>query len=201
MTEDVVILEPGDERAKKIARAMASKTASDILVFMKEGEYSSSQISEALSLPITTVTYHLDKLSSAGIIDVVRMRWSEKGREMKIYGLRDQLVIVSPATKDIHSILLKYASLFAILIFASFMMVAVAPLIAPGGLLPGAPDLEKTLQSPSNGFGIAQEDGALRAPAGEFPVPIHDLVLAFFSGGCLILLLLITYELYLYRRK
>ncbi|HDR73947.1 MAG TPA: ArsR family transcriptional regulator [Methanoculleus sp.] len=202
MTEEVVILEPGDERAKKIARAMASKTASDILAFMKGGEYSSSQISEALSLPITTVTYHLDNLGSAGIIDVVRTRWSEKGREMKIYGLRDQLVIVSPATKDIRSILLKYASLFAILIVASFMMVAVAPLIGSEGLLPGAHDLEKTLQSPPPEFNIAQENGALRTPGGGgFALPIHDLVLAFFSGGCLILLLLIAYELYLYRRK
>jgi len=200
MTEHVVILEPGDERAKKIARAMASKTGSDILAFMRGGEYSSSQISEALSLPITTVSYHLDNLHNAGIIDIVRTRWSEKGREMKIYGLRDQLLIVSPATKDIRSILLKYASLFIVLLFATFMMAVVAPLIASGGLA-GAPDLEKAIQSPSPAFGVAQEDGVLREPGGGFQVPIHDLVMAFFSGGCLVLFLLIAYELYLYFRK
>jgi hypothetical protein len=117
---------------------------------------------------------------------------------MKIYVLRDQLVIVSPVTKDIRSILLKYASLFVVLIFATFMMAVVAPLIA-SGVLGGGPGLEKAVEAPT--FNIAQEDGMLRAPSGGFQVPIHDLVLAFFSGGCLVLLLLIVYELYLYFRK
>lgn len=199
MADEVVILEPGDERAKKIAKAMASKTASDILAFMKGGEYSSSQLSEALSLPITTVTYHLDNLCNAGMIDVVRTRWSEKGREMKIYGLRNQLVIMSPATKDVRSILLKYASLFVILLFATTMMAVVSPLIAGEGLA-GAQDLEKSVESPS--FGIASEESNLqRTGGGALQVPTHELVMAFFSGGCLILLILIIYELYLYFRK
>jgi DNA-binding transcriptional ArsR family regulator len=200
MADDVVILEPGDERAKKIARAMASKTASDILAFMRDGEYSSSEISEALSLPITTVTYHLDNLFNAGMIDVVRTRWSEKGREMKIYGIRDQLVIMSPATKDIRSILLRYASLFVILLFATLMMAVVAPLITSGELF-GAHDLEKATQGSAPTFEIAQEDGALRNAGGGFQVPAHTLIMAFFSGGCLVLSLLIAYELYLYFRK
>jgi DNA-binding transcriptional ArsR family regulator len=199
MAEDVVILEPGDERAKKIARAMASKTASDILAFMKGGEYSSSQLSEALSLPITTVSYHLDNLCNAGMIDVVRTRWSEKGREMKIYGIRDQLVIMSPVTKDVRSILLKYASLFVILLFATTMMAMVAPLISSGGLA-GAQDLEKAVESPA--FGIAAEESRMqRDMGGGFEPPVHSLVMAFFSGGCVVLLLLIIYELYLYYRK
>jgi DNA-binding transcriptional ArsR family regulator len=199
MAEDVVILEPGDERAKKIARAMASKTASDILAFMKGGEYSSSQLSEALSLPITTVTYHLDNLCNAGMIDVVRTRWSEKGREMKIYGIRDQLVIMSPVTKDVRSILLRYASLFVILLFATTMMAVVAPLISSGGLA-GAQDLEKTVESPA--FGIAAEESNLQRGVGDgFELPVHALVMAFFSGGCMVLLLLIIYELYINFRK
>jgi DNA-binding transcriptional ArsR family regulator len=199
MAEDVVILEPGDERAKKIARAMASKTASDILAFMKGGEYSSSQLSEALSLPITTVTYHMDNLCNAGMIDVVRTRWSEKGREMKIYGIRDQLVIMSPVTKDVRSILLRYASLFVILLFATTMMAVVAPLISSGGLA-GAQDLEKAVESPA--FGIAAEESNLqRGVGGGFELPVHALVMAFFSGGCMVLLLLIIYELYINFRK
>jgi len=62
----VIILEPGDEKAQKIAKAIASRTAGDILQLLKDGNQASTQISEALRIPITTVQYHLENLVDAG---------------------------------------------------------------------------------------------------------------------------------------
>ena len=36
MTDEIIILEPGDERAQKISKAMGSQTASDILQLLAE---------------------------------------------------------------------------------------------------------------------------------------------------------------------
>ena len=44
MTGAVVVLEPGDERAQKIAKAMASQTASDILTLLATGTKSLTDI-------------------------------------------------------------------------------------------------------------------------------------------------------------
>lgn len=57
--ESVLVLEPGDERAKKIGNAMASETASDLLSTLSEGELTLSELSERLGQPITTLKYRL----------------------------------------------------------------------------------------------------------------------------------------------
>ena len=52
MADNVVFLEPGDERAQKIAKAMGSQTASDILQILGEGPRSLTDITERLNIPI-----------------------------------------------------------------------------------------------------------------------------------------------------
>ncbi len=128
MTEEgVLVLEPGDERAKKIGKAMASNTASDVLSTLSEDELTLSELSERLGQPITTLKYQIENLLDAGLVDIVRTRYSEKGRVVKIYGLRQQVVIMSSGKADLRSVLLKYASLFALIICATLVLFAMAP--------------------------------------------------------------------------
>ncbi|NYT05469.1 MAG: helix-turn-helix transcriptional regulator [Methanomicrobiales archaeon] len=199
MHDDVIVLEPGDERAQKIARAMASQTAADVLAVLKNGEHTSSEIAEALAIPMTTVKYHLENLMEAGMIDIVRTRWSKKGREVKIYGLRDQLVIVSPKNTDVREILLKYASLFGVFVLATLMMAVAAPLVFPGS---------QVMTEDGAAFGTASTEPA-PAPLlqkngmrGEDAGPADGLfAVAFFTGGCALLILLILYDVLVWYRK
>jgi DNA-binding transcriptional ArsR family regulator len=130
MSEDILILEPGDERAQKIAKAISSPTAGDILNQMKEGNFTASQLADSLDLPLTTVQYHLENLVSAAILSVIDKKWSKKGREIKVYGLRNQVVIVAPHPGDLRSLLLKYTSLFAIVLLAGVLMLSVLTMFA-----------------------------------------------------------------------
>ena len=141
--ESVLVLEPGDERAKKIGKAMASTTASDVLSALSEKEYTLSELSDHLGQPITTLKYQVENLLDADLIEIVRTRYSEKGRVVKVYGARRQVVIMSPARgADLRSVLLKYASLFALFICATLVLLAMAPtfdFMQPGGdLMTGA---------------------------------------------------------------
>jgi len=122
-------MEPGDERAKKIAKAMSSQTANDILQLMKNGGHTTTQIADALNLPLTTIQYHIENLADAGLLDVIDKKWSKKGREVKVYGLRNQLLIVTPDTSNIKSLFLKYASLFAIFLLVSAIIMIVFSII------------------------------------------------------------------------
>ncbi|HET6581592.1 MAG TPA: helix-turn-helix domain-containing protein, partial [Methanoregula sp.] len=103
MADDVVILEPGDERAQKISKAMGSQTASDILQLLAENKKSLTEITERLAIPLTTAKYHIENLLDAGLISVTETKYSVKGREIKIYSLTNQLLIVAPRTSNVRS--------------------------------------------------------------------------------------------------
>jgi len=137
----VIILEPGDEKAQKIAKAMASRTAGEILQLLKNGNETATHIAEALDSPITTIQYHLENLVDAGIITIVERRWSQKGREVKVYGLREQMLIVVPRGGDLRGILLRYGSLFAMVVLASLVLALLAPAFLPAA----APSLQNAL--------------------------------------------------------
>ena len=135
MADNVVLLEPGDERAQKIAKAMSSQMASDILQLLAESPQSLTGITERLSIPLTTAKYHTENLLDAGLIQVSETKYSVKGREIKIYSLTNQLLIVAPRQSNVHSLLLKYASLFGIVIFGSLVIAILSPVFSRGSTM------------------------------------------------------------------
>lgn len=185
MTENIIIIEPGDERAKKIAKAMSSKTANDILHLMKNGGHTATELADQMNLPLTTVQYHLENLVDANVLDVIDKRWSKKGREVKVYGLRNQLLIVTPDTTNVKSLLLKYASLFVIVVLASAVMMVVFSTIAPLSAPPFT--MEKA------------DQGAIRIDSTLAPIPWSNFFSSpaaiFLFGGCIGILGLIIYDI------
>ena len=135
MAENVVILEPGDDRAQKIAKAMGSQMASDILQLLSEGQKSLTDITGRLAIPMTTAKYHVENLLDAGLISVAETKYSVKGREVKLYSLTNQLLIVAPRHSNVRSLLLKYASLFGIVAFGSVVIAIISPLFGSGSFM------------------------------------------------------------------
>jgi DNA-binding transcriptional ArsR family regulator len=215
MAEGIVILEPGDERAKKIAKAMASTTATGILNLLKEGKRTSTQVADELHLPITTVQYHLENLLEAGLTEVVERRWSVKGREVKVYGLRDQLLIVVPKRGDLKGLLLKYASLFTIVMFAGIVAAMLVPMLGIGavpGISPeavtGAQELFVRVTSDKLSEGVPAATPTMvpqaTAPAGGPPVAapgFNWIPLLVFFGGVVVLLVLMGNEIVRWHRE
>jgi DNA-binding transcriptional ArsR family regulator len=196
MADDVVVVQPGDERAKKIARAMASQTANDIIQAFGDRPMTSSEIAHLMSMPITTASYHIDNLLEAGILQVMETRWSRKGREVKVYGLTNQILIIAPPVSDLRSVLQKYATLFGIVLLASIGLLGILPVLLP------VVDSDLALKAPS---GYAGEErlsvlGLPEADAAGFVSPVHDLVMGFFFGACMVLLALLLYEVHYWWR-
>jgi DNA-binding transcriptional ArsR family regulator len=202
MSEEVIILSPGDIRAQKIAKAISSGTANDILHLLGDGQQTATDITGSLDLPMSTVKYHLENLLDAGLVEVVETKYSIKGREIKVYALRDQLLIVAPKMQNIRSLLLKYASLFAIVALASLAGFFYLPLLSPAitGTSGGGVNDGSLIQGEKS-VGIMSGPAPAVAPrAVTPPAPSFDPVLAFFLGGCLVILLLAIYEVYLWRK-
>lgn len=208
MADNVVVLEPGDIRAQKIAKAMGSPTAGDILQLLAEKSQSLSDITERLSLPMNTVKYHIDNLVDAGIIAVADTRYSVKGRTVKIYSLTDQLLIVAPRRSDIRSMLTKYAALFGIVTVASLGISSILPLLTTGS----TNELAFTAAAPSvsdaNGGREGSREVVLQSMkttadtfAGGVPAAGIDPSLAFFCGGLMVIMVLLCYEAWLWKKR
>lgn len=194
MIEPVLVLEPGDERAQKIAKAMSSQTASDILTLLGDGAKSLTDITERLGIPLTTSKYHIENLLDAGLVFVVETKYSVKGREIKLYSLSNQLVIVAPRHANVRSLLLKYTSLFGIVIVGTLGLTFILPLLTPPVRLAEAPEAANWGTG-----GIMAAKASFDAPV---PSPMSaDPVLAFFFGAVFVMLILILYEAYLWKTK
>jgi predicted transcriptional regulator len=202
MAEHVLVLEPGDVRAQKIAKAMASPTAGDILQLLAENQKSLTDITERLALPMNTAKYHVDNLLDAGIISVADTKYSVKGREVKIYSLTNQLLIVAPRRSDIRSLLLKYASLFGIVALASLAVSSILPLASTWGM--NAATVAAPVPSVGE-TGAGREAGTLAMKAGYDSLAAStaapDPALAFFFGGLLVIVVLLCYEAYLWKKN
>jgi DNA-binding transcriptional ArsR family regulator len=196
MTGNVVVLEPGDERAQKIAKAMASQTANDILTLLAAGTKSLTDITEQLNIPLTTVKYHTENLLDAGLLTVSETRYSIKGREVRMYALTDQILIVAPKQTDIRTLLIKYSSLFGIVIAGTLAIVALAPLLFSQTATEAAP-MMATRETSGAGLYAAKA----MADTGIVQEVSPDLALAFFCGGAFVIGVLLCYEAYLWKKK
>lgn len=113
-TQRVRLLSPEDEQTRLIGKAIASETAGKILSSMSGREVTAMVLAEELQIPVSTVMYHLENLASAGLIEVSKTRYSVKGREMKVYRLIDQVLIVSSKKHDIKTVLTRCATLLSL---------------------------------------------------------------------------------------
>ena len=119
--EKLLILPLGEE-SKKITQIISNDTARKIIELLADAPLSASDIAERLKTPLTTIVYNLENLESVGLIRVEKIKYSEKGREVKIYAPVRKLIVVVPEKTDrksIADILRKYVGVVLAAVFAS----------------------------------------------------------------------------------
>ncbi len=110
-SDEKLLILPLGEESKKITQVISNDTARQIIELLADAPLSASDIAERLQSPLTTVTYNLENLESVGLVRIERIKYSEKGREVKIYAPVRKLIVVVPEKTDRKSaidILKKY---------------------------------------------------------------------------------------------
>lgn len=206
------VLTPDEDEARAVARAMASSTAGGILRSFQGREMTASDIATALDLPIPTIMYHLDALIEAGLIEVSRIKYSVKGREVRVYRQSEQVFIVAPPQADIRAALLKYASLFGFTIFAAGLVAFLTQnlthnsLQMGGGLgqevaeksLMAAPVMDRASETVQNT--LLMNSGYVPTASPSLTLPINEMTgfswlsAGILIGGSLVIALLIVIE-------
>ncbi|WP_224448077.1 ArsR/SmtB family transcription factor [Haloprofundus salilacus] len=101
-TPDTANADPGDPRvigldsdaADELLSALSSRTARRVLAELHEEPTTPAELADRVDTSLQNVQYHLGNLEDAGIVEVVGTAYSEKGREMKVYGPSDRALVV-----------------------------------------------------------------------------------------------------------
>jgi DNA-binding transcriptional ArsR family regulator len=150
VTEDVIFLEPGQEKAQNIVKAISHQNAGEVMQLLSlEGPLRLSDIADRLGMSLNAAKYHIENLMGAGLLEIANTRYSVKGRKIKIYRLKNQVFIVAPrmtGIAQVRSALLKYGTalgifimVFAIALVQPFVLLPAVPLHLSGSIQPGQP--------------------------------------------------------------
>jgi DNA-binding transcriptional ArsR family regulator len=88
---DVVV---GPDEPADALDVLSSATARDILAALREAPSTASGVAEDVDKSLQNVAYHLSRLREADLITPVGTWYSEKGREMTVYALAAERLVV-----------------------------------------------------------------------------------------------------------
>lgn len=120
---DSVVVMPVNEDSKKIRQILSNDTSMKIMELLKTEKLSASEVAEKLQMPLTTVKYNIDQMVEHDLVRIQRIKYSEKGRQVKIYETPEKIIVFAPekmSRVSLISMLQKYAFAFVAAAFAGF---------------------------------------------------------------------------------
>ena len=119
-----VLVLPVNGDSRKLTQVLSNETSLKILEILGKKSMSATNIAEELNLPLTTVKYNLDSLVESDLIKVKQIKWSKKGRQVKIYESVEKLIVLVPSRNSmdklsIISLLQKYMGVIGAAFFAA----------------------------------------------------------------------------------
>jgi predicted transcriptional regulator len=174
--QEVVFLEPGQEKAQKFIRVISNQNACDVLQLLRDsGPLRLSDIAEKLGGSLNATKYHIENLMDAGLVEISNTRYSVKGRKVKIYQMKNQIFIVAPTIsekKQIISAVLKYGGVLGVYLVIAVIVIAFIPLAGPAVSVP----LVGSLGGPATGS-VLLDTGVIAALIIAAAVTIFLLIL------------------------
>ncbi len=85
-----------DERAKELAQVLTNDKALAILHLIEDRELSISEIAKELNLPISTVSYHMDRMLRVGLVEVTGRKYGKRLQEVKLYHASNKPILLLP---------------------------------------------------------------------------------------------------------
>jgi DNA-binding transcriptional ArsR family regulator len=179
------------EDADELLAAMSSETARELLSSLHEAPATPSELADRVDTSLQNAQYHLDNLQDAGAIEVVDTVYSEKGREMNVFGPADRPLVVVAGDDETSGVRAALASLLAGVGLLG-VIGAVINAVSGRGLLGTEPE---PADGGDAGGGFSAMDAATPTPeAGAAPAPIDPTApgTLFFLGGLTVLIVAVV---------
>ena len=97
---DIQVLGVEEDETASVFNALSSDTARRVLTALYDDPAPPSELADRLDMSVQNVSYHLDNLRGAGLVEVADTRYSEKGKEMKVYAPVDTPMVVFLGTEE-----------------------------------------------------------------------------------------------------
>lgn len=111
-SRDPSVLYVDSDETEEIISTLSGDTAMMIFRMLNDQALTPSEVATRLEMSVQSVTYHLDNLEEANLVEVIDTCYSEKGREMNIYAVTsDPKVVVLGTENDRTSLRKAFASL------------------------------------------------------------------------------------------
>ncbi|WP_461867201.1 ArsR/SmtB family transcription factor [Thermococcus sp.] len=85
-----------DEKAKELAQILLNDKALAILQILQDEELSISEIASRLNMPISTVSYHIDKMTKVGLVEISGKKYGKRLQEVKLYRASPTPILLLP---------------------------------------------------------------------------------------------------------
>lgn len=95
-TESVPLILPLSASIRPLAKVLSGETALRVLEALNEESMSAGELGKRLGLRLNTLKYNLDSLEKAGLIRVKKLRWSPRGRRIRIYAPMSRPIVLVP---------------------------------------------------------------------------------------------------------
>lgn len=99
-SEEKLLILQLSEDCKRIARLLSNETSIRILNILHKKSMSAGDLAVELQIRLNTLKYNLDSLLEVGLIRVRQIKWSRKGRKVKIYEAVDKVIILLPGKRN-----------------------------------------------------------------------------------------------------
>ncbi len=93
------------EISRKLIQTLSNENSIKILQLLETNEMSAGELAEKLGLGLNTLKYNLDSLLEVNLIRVSKIKWSQRGREIKVYERVEKIIIFVPGCRDVSSVL------------------------------------------------------------------------------------------------
>jgi DNA-binding transcriptional ArsR family regulator len=137
-----------DERAKELAQILTSDKALAILHLIEDQALSISEIARELDIPISTVSYHMERMLRVGLVEVAGRKYGKRLQEVKLYRASNKPILLLPRKsaanvkktlfpgfEGLHIISLALAGLVSVAVYAaSKRLLAVHPESGAGNI-------------------------------------------------------------------
>lgn len=89
-----------DAEAEDILSAVSSSTARRILELVYDEPRPASELADELDTSVQNVSYHLERLEDAGLLEVAEVWYSEQGREMDVYAPDNSALVLYAGAEE-----------------------------------------------------------------------------------------------------
>jgi DNA-binding transcriptional ArsR family regulator len=178
------VVRVGDEAADEVLDALRSDTARTLMAALYEAPASPAELAERTDTTVQNINYHVGNLREAGLVEPVDTRYSEKGREVTVYGPASDPIVLVGDEAGTGSVDRRLSELLAGV--GALALASLAVQVVADRLLGGLPDAT-ALVGPAgrNGAG-AGADGATALV--RLALETVEPGLLFFLGGLAVFL-------------